>query len=144
MPVPANWGPLKPYWWQVCVGWGWALRDDVSLVGRHLRAAWEYDWTALDQTLSGNAELRISHGDWTNADWGIGNFYRYLSQAWDFTLGDVQLSDLGDGIVKAKLCLTNGGAWAKKVEGEYHVSGNRIDSIRFVDSTPFELSGAPR
>ena len=115
----------------------------VALVARHLAAGWKSDWDDLHRTLSPAAKLRISHGDWTHAELGIGNFYRHISQAWDFAPGDVKLSDSGDGIVQAKLRLTNGGDWVKEVEGEYRVSGDRIDSIHLIDNQPFKSADAP-
>jgi hypothetical protein len=91
----------------------WAMSACVDLVAGQLSAVWTSDWAALRQTLCSDPELQISHGDWSQSEWEIGNFYRYISQAWDFMPGAVELSDEGDGIVQAKMRLTNGGGWQR-------------------------------
>jgi hypothetical protein len=113
----------------------------VELVARHLAAVWKSDWTLLRQSMSSEPELRVSHGDWSHNEWEIGGLYRHISQAWDFRPGEVNISDEGDGIVRAKMHLTNGGEWTKDVEGEYRVRGDRIDRIRLVDSSPYRTTG---
>lgn len=120
------------------------MNTDIDLVARHLAAVWESNWTELTRTVTRDAELQMSRGDWTCDEWDISGFYRYISQAWDFFPGEVQLSDKGDRIVHAKMRLTNGGSWSKEVEGEYRVNGDRIDRIQFVDSCPNPVAGATR
>ena len=113
----------------------------VDLVSRHLSAVWSYDWVEVRSSLASDAKLQISHDDWKNSEWDVVDFYRYISQAWDFAPGSVELSDRGEGIVQAHMQLTNGD-WAKDVEGEYRVSDDHINAIHLVDSRAFKLPDA--
>jgi hypothetical protein len=115
----------------------------VDLVARHLAAVWKYDWVELKETLSSKAELRVSHDAWTNSEWEIARLYRHISQAWDFSPSETHLFDRGDGIVQVKMRLTNGGDWAKDIEGDYRVRGDRIDRIQIVDGSAFSLADVP-
>jgi hypothetical protein len=111
----------------------------TDVVRAHLEAAWNFDWDALRNSLSDCAQLVLR--DAPEFDWDISGLYRHITQAWDFLPGHVDLSDRGDGLVDAEMYLTNGpqGRWAKKVSGEYRVSGQRIDRIVLSDSLAFEV-----
>ena len=117
------------------------MSTNVELVRRHLDAVWASDWASLRQSLADDAQLRVSSGDTVHSEWDIGGLYRFISQAWDFRPGEVQLSAHNNGIIRAELYLTNGGSWAKKVEGDYRFVGDRIASIHFVDTAPFRIGG---
>lgn len=119
------------------------MSDDVELVRLHLEAVWTSDWAAVGQSLVDNPDLRVTTGQTIHSEWDIGGLYRFISQAWDFKPGNAQLSRHDDGIIRAKLYLTNGGEWAKKVEGDYRLVGDRIASVHFVDHAPFSIA-APR
>ena len=112
----------------------------VEIVRAHLNAAWRSDWETLRQSLSERPQLTIRHDDWSHSEWEIGGLYRHISQAWDFMPGTVQLSEKANGVVEADMCLTNGGGWAKKVTGWYHVDGGRIDVVDLIDSNAVEGS----
>ena len=114
------------------------MSDAVNLVRRHLKAVWGFDWPEVARTVGPDPNLEISREDWTHSEWEVGNFYRHLSEAWDFFPGDVLLRDGENGIVLARLRLTNGGQWAKNLDGAYHVKDGRIASIRFVDTAAFQ------
>ncbi len=115
----------------------------VDLVARHLAALWRYDWAELGRSLSPEAKLQISSGDWTHSDWEIGGFYRHISRAWDFSPRDTQLFESEGGIVQAKISLTNGADWAKDIAAEYSVNASHIESIQVIEGVPYRLSDGP-
>jgi hypothetical protein len=112
----------------------------VDVVQAHLAAAWSSDWDTLRRSLADKPQLLIRSGERTHSELEIGGLYRFISQAWDFQPGTVQLSDKGDGVVEAQMCLTNGGGWVKKVAGRYHVVGNLIDVVDLTDTFAVEGS----
>ena len=110
------------------------MRVPVEVVREHLAALTHYDWTVLENTVSEGVRLQLVGTEGWN--WALSTLYRHVSQAWDFASEEVRLSDQGDGTVRAQIRLTNGGGLVKQIEGEYHVRGDRIDSIRLTDEPP--------
>lgn len=70
--------------------------------------------------------------DWK---WEVGNLYRHISQAWDFTISEADLVDAKDGIVTGTIVLLNA-EWRKEVNCEYRVTSGLISSIAFSASKP--------
>lgn len=67
--------------------------------------------------------------------WEVGNLYRNISQAWDFTIAEANLVDVGGGIVTGMIVLLND-EWRKEVNCEYRVTSGLISSIAFSVSKP--------
>jgi hypothetical protein len=105
------------------------------LVRDHIDAALtRHDWDAVESSVSEDVRLKMTGiEDWV---WTISSLYRHISQAWDFTPEDVQLGDRADGSVGADIRLSNGDGWVKRVVGDYHVLGDRIDFIALTDDVP--------
>lgn len=70
--------------------------------------------------------------DWK---WEVGNLYKNISQAWDFTIAEANLVDAGGGIVTGMIVLFND-EWRKEVNCEYRVTLGLISSIAFSASKP--------
>ena len=106
------------------------MSADVEVVRLHLAALGRFDWAALQSSISEDAVLRlVGLEGW---DWAVGNLYRQVTQAWDYMPADVRLSDEGNGVVRAEIRLSNGGA-VKDIEGEYRVFRDRIEAIVLTD-----------
>lgn len=118
---------------RVAGGGGAAIIVPSDIIGEHVAAVSKYDWRAVERTVSENAQLRLAGVD--SSVWTISNLYRYVTQAWDFTIDNVQISDGPDGLVRAQIRLTNG-EWVKQIQGEYCVRENRIASITLTDAHP--------
>ena len=71
----------------------------------------------------------------TSWKWELAGLYRSMTQAWDFTIGDIELIDEGEGAVRARIRLVNGD-WVKDVEGEYQVVMGRIAAISLTETAP--------
>ena len=110
-----------------------ALISPVEVVRQHLAALTSHDWPALHGSVSADVDLRlVGVASWK---WELAGLYRSITQAWDFTIGDIQLIDEGEGAVRARIRLVNGD-WVKDVEGEYQVAMGRIASIRLTEAAP--------
>lgn len=105
----------------------------VEVVRRHLSALADYDWPALDNSVSIGANLRLAGA--SDFKWTLTNLYRHVTQAWDLPVRDVHLADEGEGVVRAKIHLAND-LQAKDIEGEYCVAMGRIDAISLSDAVP--------
>ena len=79
-----------------------ALSVPVDLIDQHLAALWTSDWAGLEGTLSSQPQLVISCGDQVHTDWDIGGFYRFLTQAWDFTPQRIEREEASAGVVRVK------------------------------------------
>jgi ketosteroid isomerase-like protein len=112
------------------------MTPPVEIVRRHLLALSQSDIQALSTTVTASVQLRLEGvEDW---DWTLTSLYRAVTQAWNFIPGDIRLDDLGSGHLAATLHLTNGDA-TKIVEGDYRVSGDRIDAITLRDASRSRL-----
>ncbi len=100
----------------------------VEFVRRHFTALARYDWVALQNSVS--ADVRLTLDGVQGWDWELTTLYRHVTQAWDYTVGDLHLSDEGEGIVRVLIHLVNGDR-AKDVTGDYHVTSDWIDAITF-------------
>ena len=109
------------------------MSASVEVVRRHFSALADYDWPTLESSVSGGANLRLVGV--SNFNWTPTNLYRHVTQAWDLPVCDVQLTDEGEGVVRAKIHLGNA-LQAKDVEGEYCVAMGRIDAISLTDAVP--------
>lgn len=87
--------------------------------------------------MSANADLTLEGvTDW---NWEVTSLYRYITQAWDFSVAETQLSEGDDGVVTGVIRLVNHG-WVKDVKCTYHVTQDRIISITLSDSAPVKAS----
>jgi hypothetical protein len=102
----------------------------IEIVRRHFSALVEYDWPTLESSVSRDADLRLQGV--VNFKWTPTALYRHVTQAWDLPVRDVQLTDNGQGVVGARLHLTND-LQAKVVEGEYRIGMGRICAIILSD-----------
>jgi ketosteroid isomerase-like protein len=109
------------------------LITSVEAVRQHLAALASYDFPALNGSVSTNVELRLI-GE-TSWKWELAGLYRFITQAWDFAVGDVQLADEGGGSVRVQIRFVNGD-WVKDVEGQYQVEMGRISLITLTNATP--------
>jgi hypothetical protein len=109
----------------------------VEVVREHLAAVAGYDWAGVERSMSANADLTLDRvTDW---EWTISTLYRHVTQAWDFTVADTQLSEGDDGLVAGVIRLVNHGL-VKDVVCKYHVAQDRIISITLSDSAPMQAS----
>lgn len=109
------------------------MSASVEIVRRHFSALGNYDWPTLENSVSGDAKLRLEGA--SNFKWTLTNLYRHVTQAWDLPVCDVHLTDEGQGVVRAKIHLAND-LQAKDIEGEYCVAMGRIDAISLTDAAP--------
>ena len=113
------------------------MSNPVEVVRDHLAAVADYDWDGVKRSMSPNVDLKLDGvADW---DWTFYTLYRNVTQAWDFTLADTQLSEGDDGAVTGVVRLINQG-WVKDVMCQYHVTQDRIVSITLSDSAPTQAS----
>lgn len=73
--------------------------------------------------------------DWK---WEVGNLYRNISQAWDFTVAEGNLVNAGSRIVTGMIVVLND-KWRKEVICEYRVTSGLISSIAFSASKPVKI-----
>lgn len=86
--------------------------------------------------MTADAELSMEGVlDW---HWDVGNLYRFISQAWDFSISQADLLDAGRGAVTGTISLLNG-TWRKEVTCEYRVASDLISLIAFSDSEPVSI-----
>lgn len=113
------------------------MSNPVEVVRKHLAAVADYDWDGAKISMSANADLALDGvTDW---EWTIFTLYRNVTQAWDFTFAETQLSEGDDGVVTGVIRLVNHG-WVKGVMCKYHVTQDRIISITLADSAPTKAS----
>ena len=113
------------------------MSKPAEVVREHLAAVADYDWDGMNRSMSANADLTL-HGmpDW---EWTIFALYRNVTQAWDFAVSDVQLSEGDDGVVTGVIRLVNHD-WTKDIVCKYQVTQDRIVSITLSDSAPVKAS----
>lgn len=98
----------------------------VEIVSRHLTALAACDWPTFEDSISADVHLQLIGV--TDFEWMPTTIYRHVTQAWDLEVSSVQLTDEGEGVVRAEICLANS-QLTKDIEGEYRVTMGRIDAI---------------
>jgi hypothetical protein len=110
------------------------MPDPVELVLKHLDAVAGFDWRAVEASMMAGADLSLEGVvDWK---WDVDNLYRFISQAWDFSIFRADLVGAEGGAVTGTIVLLSG-AWRKEVTCEYRVVTDLISSIAFSDRKPF-------
>lgn len=113
------------------------MSNPVEVVRKHLAAVADHDWDGAKISMSGNADLALDGvTDW---EWTIFTLYRNVTQAWDFTFADTQLSEEDDGVVTGVIRMVKDG-WVKGVMCKYRVTQDWIISIPLADSAPMKAS----
>lgn len=109
------------------------MPDPVEVVRKHIEAVASFDWDAVKASVMDDANLTLEGVvDWK---WEVGNLYRNISQAWDFTITEADLADAGGGIVTGMIVLLNAER-RKVVACEYRVTLGLVSSIAFAESKP--------